>query len=146
MKNLLLLLITLLTFTAYPQEGMVLIDGYSEQLEDALIASKFDYEKFPEIDSVVARKMPRRIRGQIVENTIILNNYYKDYPNLYRVNYLYMMGKYYGLKPQKTNRIHVMSEDVDVRNEHIYKFRRSRRAEITTLIRLLEEYKPLKTK
>lgn len=142
----LLLLITLISFSVYPQEGMVLINGYSEQIEDALRVSKFDYEQFPEIDSVVERKMPRRIRGRIFENTIILNNYYKDYPNLYMVNFLYMVGQYYGLKPQKTNRIHVMSEDVDVRNEHIYKFRRSRRADITTLIKLLEEYKPLVTK
>ena len=142
----LLLLIALISLSAYPQEGMVLIDSYSKQIEDALTASKFDYEKFPEIDSVVERKMPRRIRGRIVENTIILNSYYADYPNLYRVNYLYMLGKYYGLKPQKTNRIYVMSEDVDVRNEHIYKFRRSRRADISDLIKLLEDYKPLITK
>jgi hypothetical protein len=144
-----LLIIALISFSVYSQKDMVLINGYSENLEEfkeARKASKFDYEKFPEIDTVLEEKMPRSIRVKISERTITLNSYYKEYPNIYRLNLLYAIGKFYKLKSQATDRVHVMSQHIDIRKERIYKFRRSRLSDLKELIKLLEDYKPLITK
>lgn len=142
-----------ISFASYSQDGMVLIPQSQDSLEKHLQEFKyyrkqsaFDFEQFPEIEKLTASPMRRNIRGKLSGQTIILNSYYADYPNLYRINFLYLVGKYYGLQTLNSDRLHVLSEQIDPENEATYKFRRSKKADIKTLIKILEEYKPLRTK
>jgi len=164
MKHL-ILLIALISFSAFSQKNMVLIEGFDKQeisvtdsVSHAAVKefywwsnrNRVEFETdLPKFKAVKVVAMPRAKMYYFDKGVIYINSYLNDYPSFKRIVIFHaILHEIYEVPKTKGSSLDVMNEHFYVtdRFEEKYKYRRKYFKDIKMGMAEFEIHKPLNTK